>query len=348
RQTIFFADSKDLIHWTRLGNKYEFVQNERWYEQNGRWDCIWTIPRPGGGLYGYWTATPRANTGGRFGFGQTLDGIRWKALEPPKTPGVAEGEVGAIEKIGNKYYMMFGTGGLMVMLVADQPEGPFQPARKNRRLLAGHTYFSRFFPTPDGVLVNHHSIARDGEVCFGTLKVTLIDDEGTLRLGWWKGNEKLKHHALDDKVASPRQGIVPAVTMLESDYDTRTGLILEGILKLPSSNDSPPVGLFVAQGNDSGTAILVHAGGVTELGPMRADGAGFKAESRIDREWKFGPTVRFRLLLKASLIEFYLDDLLMQCYSLPQKATGRIGILQPGDPGALTVLKAWRPDEPQP
>ena len=89
-------------HWTRLGNEYEFVQDERWYERNGRWDCIWTIPRPGGGLYGYWTATPKAETGGRFGFGETLDGITWKALAPPKVSGVGEGEVGAIERIGRQ------------------------------------------------------------------------------------------------------------------------------------------------------------------------------------------------------------------------------------------------------
>jgi len=345
RQTIFFAESKDLIHWTRLGNEHEFVQEERWYEKNGRWDCIWTIPRPGGGFYGYWTATPKANTGGRFGFGQTLDGITWKALEPPNAPGVGEGEVGAIEKTGNKYYMMFGTGGLMVTLIADRPEGPFQPASKNLRLLAGHTYFSRFLPTPDGVLVNHHSIARDGEVYFGTLKATVIDDEGTLRLGWWKGNEKMKHHALDAKVASGRQGIVPAVTMLESDYDTRTGLILEGILKLPPSNDSPPVGLFLAQRDGAGTAILVHAGGITELGSMRPDGTGFKAEQRVDREWKFNDRAQFRLLLKGRLLEFYLDDLLVQCHSLPQMASGQIGLLVDGKADAFTNVEAWKPTE---
>ena len=101
RQTIFFAESKDLVQWTRLGNEYEFVQDERWYEKNGRWDCIWTIPRPGGGLYGYWTASPKKETGGRFGFGETLDGISWKALAPPVVSGAGEGEVGAIEKIGD-------------------------------------------------------------------------------------------------------------------------------------------------------------------------------------------------------------------------------------------------------
>ena len=187
RQTIFFAESKDLVHWTRLGNEYEFVQDERWYDRNGRWDCIWVIPRPGGGLYGYWTATPKPETGGRFGFGESLDGISWKALPPPKVEGVGEGEVGAIERIGSRYYLMFGTGGIMVTLVAERPEGPFRAAPTNFRLLVGHTYFARFFRTPEGVLVNHHSIGRDGQVCFGTLKATQVDSAGTLRLGWWGG-----------------------------------------------------------------------------------------------------------------------------------------------------------------
>ena len=50
RQTIFFAESDDLVHWKRRGDECEFVQDERWYESQGRWDCIWTVPRPGGGL----------------------------------------------------------------------------------------------------------------------------------------------------------------------------------------------------------------------------------------------------------------------------------------------------------
>ena len=94
---------------------------------------------------------------------------------------------------------------------------------------------------------------------------------------------------------------------------------------------------------DDRSPDLVYAGGVTELGPMRANGTGFKAEDRIDREWQLGPAARFRLLLKGSLIEFYLEDLLIDCYSLPQGASGRIGILPAGDPAALTALKAWCP-----
>ncbi len=339
RQTIFFAQSKDLLHWTRLGNEYEFVQDERWYEPNGRWDCIWTLPRPGGGLYGYWTATPKPETRGKFGFGETLDGINWKALSPPEVSGVGEGEVGAIEKLGDKYYLMFGTGGQMVTLLADQPAGPFRPASKNFHLLAGHTYFSRFYRTPEGVLVNHHSIARDGQVYFGTLKATRIDPDGALRLAWWPGNEALKRRPAEPMVLPSARPGGSSVTMLDRMLDTSTGVILEGTLKLPPSTNAPPVGLFLQLRDELGAAILVLPGGLTEFGPMRPDGSGFQGEHRADREWKFGPTARFRLLLRGTLLEFYLDDLLMQCYSLTQPATGRIGLISAGNADAFAELQ---------
>ncbi len=42
--------------------------------------------------------------------------------------------------------------------------------------------------------------------------------------------------------------------------------------------------------------------------------------------------------MKHSLIEFYLDDVLIECYSLPQDATGRIGLI--GGVGAFGELRA--------
>ena len=37
RQNIYFAESTDLLHWTRLkGEEYRFVQNEQWYTKKGR------------------------------------------------------------------------------------------------------------------------------------------------------------------------------------------------------------------------------------------------------------------------------------------------------------------------
>ena len=341
RQTIFFAESKDLVKWTRLGGEYEFVQDERWYQARGRWDCIWTIARPGGGLYGYWTATPKGETGGRFGFGRTLDGVKWEALAPPKVHGAGGGEVGAIEKFGRKYYMMFGNRGRMVTLTADKPEGPFNKARKNFNLLSGHTYFSRFFPSPGGILVNHHSIARNGQVYFAPLKQAAIDKAGTLRLGWWKGNEKMKHEPVEVKPPAAGKGGAAKIAMLGGAFGVEKGLILEGTLVLPKAG-GPRRGLYVECGKESGSAILVDGRGAAQLGPMKADGSGFKAEKKADREMTFARPARFRLLLRHSLLEFYLDDILIECFSLPARGTGRVGLIRGGDGGSIKNLKAWR------
>lgn len=336
RQTIFFAESTDLLHWQRLGGDYEFVQDERWYQPQGRWDCIYPIARPGGGLYGYWTATPKPETGGQFGFGQTLDGAKWEALPPPQVVGVGEGEVGAVEPIGGKYYMMFGTGGKMVTLLAEQPSGPFRIATKNQVLLSGHTYFSRFFPTPGGLLVNHHAMAADGRVFFAPLKRAVVDDEGTLRLKWWAGNERLKHRAVAVQMPGATTG--PSVVMLANRFDVADGLVLEGRMSLPVAPDAPRPGLFLDCGRDAGVGIIVGPAGVTELGPLKPDGTGFKPETKIDRQASFGPTVAWRLLLKGPLFELYLDDHLIQCWRLPAASTGRIGLLQPA---LATSVKAW-------
>jgi len=348
RQTIFFAESIDLINWTRLGfsdedkNEYEFKQDERWYQPNGRWDCIWTIPRPGGGLYGYWTATPEPETGGRFGFGETPDGAMWTALAPPEVHGVGGGEVGAVERIGEKYYMMFGAGGIMVTLVADKPEGPFHAAKKNFQLLSGHTYFSRFFPVCDDMLVNHHSIARDRQVYFAPLKQALLDSDGTLRLGWWKGNEKMKHEAVDVKFPPATGGDSP-IAMLEHTFDVDKGVILEGILSLPESPNAQRSGFYIECEEEQGAAILVGADGATELGPMQNDGSGFVCEKQVNREMSFGRSPAFRLLLKHSLLEFYLDDILIECFSLPGNATGRIGFILGSARESVKNLQGWHP-----
>ena len=335
RQTIFFAESEDLLNWTRLGDEYEFVQDERWYEPKGRWDCIWTIPKPGGGgLYGYWTATPKKETGGRFGFGQSTDGVHWEALPPPEVHGVGGGEVGAITKIGDRYYMMFGHYPTMRTLIAERPEGPFHAAAKNLTLLDKHTYFSRFVPLPDGLLVNHHCMSRIRGIFFAPLKSAVVDDEGTLRLGWWKGNEKLKHRAIEVQVPDA----AGAIAMLGNKFNIADGLIIEGTVNLAGENEDRR-GLYVECTGSVGAAILLDDAGKAEIGPIQPDGTGFGAEEKVDREMAFGQTARFRLLAKHSLIEFYLNDILIECYSLPQDATGRIGLI--GEVKSFGELRAW-------
>jgi hypothetical protein len=261
--------------------------------------------------------------------------------------GVGWGEVGAVEKIGPRYYLMIGVkGGRMLTLVADRPDGPFPPAKKNTCLLVGHTYFTRFCRTPDELLVTHHSIARGGSdrtgnVFLGLLKSAVVDGEGTLRLGWWKGNEKHKDDATVVTLSKPTAKPGSTIAMLGEVLNADAGVILEGRLTLPVSKDDAPAGLFISCGQDHGSAILTRAGGRCELGEIKADGSGWKAEYVVDREMDFGRTPAFRLVLKKCLLEFYLNDIMIDCYSLPAAATGRIGLL-----GDLFDLKAWCCNKP--
>lgn len=353
-QFIRFAESKDLVHWQRLDQDTDFKADPRWYttfpdeKRGSRWDCIYTIRRPGGGRYGYWTATPRERPG--FGFGEALDGVHWRALPPPVVEGGPSGmgnvEAGAIEALGGRYYMMVGAFGRlgrhgMFTFIADQPQGPFRPAEKNPFLLTseGHlnTYFARFFPTPDGMLVNHHSIAKNnGGNYFAPLKRAVVDTEGTLRLGWWSGNEKLKVRIVD--IAEAAEPSSPV--MLDAHLDPDQGFILEGDMLLPRGHEQQ-TGVFIETVEQDGEAFMVQPGGAVVMGRMQLAGLVLVQEERVDRAMTFGEKVRFRLLVKHSLSEFYLDDILIQCISLPQRATGRIGLIR-DTPASIGCLRGWQ------
>jgi hypothetical protein len=352
-QEIYFAESTDLIHWERLDDRCVFKSDQRWYKP-GCWTTIWTLPRPGGGLYGYWTCVPKAETGSSFGFGETFDGLTWTALPPPKVQGIGYCELGAVEKIGSRYYAIVGVEGTMMTVVADRPEGPFCLARINPHLLGvkkfeSHkslqefVYFTRFCRTPECLLINHHSIARGAQggsqhaqVYFGLLKSAVVDTEGTLRLGWWNGNEKLKNGAPVLKLSRQIVKEDSSINMLHEKLNSDGGIIIEGLFALPESPDSNPAGIFISIGEANGSSIRIHAGGRCEFGEMNIDGTGWDAVISVDREMDFGLQSRFRLLLKGSLLEFYINDILIECYSLPSTATGRIGFM-----GNVSEVKVW-------
>ena len=50
KQTITFAESFDLIHWSRpspLNTTYFPIDSSKGYKSPGRWDTIYTVPVPG-------------------------------------------------------------------------------------------------------------------------------------------------------------------------------------------------------------------------------------------------------------------------------------------------------------
>jgi len=359
RQTIFFAESRDLLHWTRLDSKYEFQQDTRWYEPKGRWDCIAPLPRPDGGYYGYWTANAKDGKLG-LGFGESPDGVTWNALKPPTVSGVVFPpsqhatdsplvEVGAVHAWHDKYYAIVGWD-VMSVLVSDSPFGPFAPAARNRRLLVGNaSYFCRFVDIPGEVLVNHQSWlpAETGFVDINTdfatdvrlapLKRAVWDEEGTLRLMWWQGNQRAKNKRVRVELSEAASATNP--TLLNTRSEQGQTLILEGVLTLPEPTNAVATGLYLQGSEETGTAFLVQENGAVDYGAIRSDGTQFQQKGHVDRELVLKSSVRFRLIRKGRMTEFYLNDVLMQCYCLPEQGAGHIGFL--GSPKNFSELAAW-------
>jgi len=346
QQTIFFGESKDLIHWDRLGDEFEFCPDTSWYnseeEGNSRWDCIFTVPSDDGALWGYWTASPSQHHG--VGFGRSSDGITWESLKPPllDPPLDIACEHGGVARVGDKYYHMLGIGGGMYTYVSDNPMGPLRRSNKNPGILtagdnnsdgARYTYFARFFPHTEGLLVNHHSIDRNKEVYFGLLKRALFDDDGTFRLGWWEGNDKLKNER--EKVTCALGSSSLNVNPINRDFDIGQGFVVEAKITFPDRSGQL-CGLYIQTCDEGGTAIIVDHRGVTSFGSINPDGLNFCPNSTVDRECLFGSDALLRLVMKRDLLEFYLDDVLMQCYSLPKMPTGKMGAI-----GEITDIVGW-------
>lgn len=256
------------------------------------------------------------------------------------------GVSGAYFKQG-KYYVLLAFGDLktkytnksgfrlgITTMVSDTANGPFRPAPENLRLLVGNaSYFLRFVDVDDDVLVNHHSweVAPDkpmgvdpSRVYMAPLKKARWDDKGTLRLSWWEGNEVAKAER------------VPLGSQLsETVFDQQETLILEGVMSL----SSVPAGLYLYGSGDRGTGFLVDKSGLVEYGDVNCDGGGFEKKDDVDRKLTFGDKAHFRLIRKERLTEFYLNDYLMQCYSLPEPGTGRVAFI--GPTSDFRELKAW-------
>lgn len=346
--------SDDLIHWQRLDAKHDLMRDTRWYEPDGRWVGISVIPHPEGGYYGYWSATAKPETRGLFGFGRSNNGLDWEALPPPATEGLARGgvrELGGAAVINGKVYLLYCAGqGEMTAFIGDKPEGPFRIQEKNARVLFGHTHFARFADSGDGSgpLVVHHILGASELdtpplASFAPIKRAIADEEGILRLTYWEGNDRLKTHPVSVRLADAAAAKPGSrMRMIENQFDAARGLVLEGRIAKPKGTRFLSVnqGLYVETSPGRGIGIMV-TGGLVRLGTIRGDATAFRMDSFINRQWTPGPQSRFRLLLRGNLLEFYLNDHLIQSYALPESATGRIGIIHNGDVDCIDQLAAW-------
>ena len=231
-QEIFFAESDDLLHWRRLPDEeYVCRSDPRWYAESPtftkqRWDCIWVLPR-GRWARLYWLPQPRLAKDGPPGLCGTAgcvvsaDGRHFSAAPPVIETGFwgERIEVGAVEKIGDRYYMLLGVGKShalgsrhlsdllagecgMYVLSSQSQTGPYR-LEPGQRLLLGNSpkrlnYFARFYRCGDQLLLNHHTVPRQpgGDSYFSPLKTVHCEAAGILSLRWWPGNEALRGRRL--------------------------------------------------------------------------------------------------------------------------------------------------------
>ena len=405
-QSIFFAESGDLIHWARLGEEFRFDPDPRWYDDTpvGRWDDLWVLSEDDGGYRGYLTARTLYGTPGiafeSICMAQSDDGIRWHAIAPPtfdwgEWPPMSIGEVAGVEKLGDRYYMiqhfaehMLGNRQVrehpgrtegMYVFIAESPDGPFRPDVEGFRFPPSYNVFTRFYRAGDDMLINHKSVERCGPGATHwtpPLKKAVLTPEGHLRMGYWNGNDAAKGEKilidLSDGIVlgvpeyakdhdgdwvitknhvRANQVYGGGVALLAGEFDLDRGIIIEGAFTL---SDPPKgwsgAGIYIEYDSErrEGTGILVQTRGKTELGPFRAVGATkvlsyptFKPDDIIDQGIVPDRKCSFRLLARKTLVEFYLDDLLLQCHSLPKVPTGVIGLVVESGTAIFEDLKAW-------
>ena len=344
KQDIMFATSDDLLHWEKVNDSLRFIQDERWYKAKGRWDCIDCVKRNDGSFYGYFTADPLFEKFPHpvcgFGFAWSKDGITWNALPPVE--GDIKGELGGIQKIGDRYYITVSEGRIAS---ADKPEGPFLAQQKNPNMFGQgcDIYFPRFFHNPpidktlkeNGVLVNHFYTGKD-TIFSAPIKAVDIDKEGILRLKWWEQNNLLKDRKFKLSLVK-NSNSSEIVQFFREIFSTNDVGIVESHIKLTyDEHEKSPVGFYFNIGSDSGYVLLLNRK-ETAFGTMNSNGYNLKITVKINRDIDFNENSTVRLVFKRDMMEAYLDDYLVMLKRI--NWTGKLGIIE--QKNELSNIRSW-------
>ena len=217
-------------------------------------------------------------------------------------PAPVSGEIGAIEFVpyssgtrGGLWVAMLGYGWPRTMLTytAASPLGPYTRATRNANSLNGSCYFSRFLRGPSmEILVTHQTWTYRGtHVSYiSPYKLAHLDDDGTFRLQWFQGNERLKGAPL---ATTPD----PADARYFADVaDVSTGLLIEAAFAMPAA--TAPVaawpGFLIDQGDGLALSVALQPDGSVAVGDYRtfvdveyaAGGLALPVHSPAD--WAFG------------------------------------------------------------
>ena len=370
-----FYESDDLRHWTHL---FSSRPDPRWYglpPEPARWDHMYILPReeynPAAGYWGHVVATAKPDQPRGVGMMESPDGRTWAVLPPAKVEWddipPADFEWGGCERLDGKYYLIGGGGSMdfhaygMFAFVADDPRGPFRPIADAFRLSGNSEQCIGWLATwcrgnGERLISNYASIEPDNMAPWMLpLRKPMVDTDGRLRLGWWKGNEALKGTPLPlTKATAALDGPTGyVVTYFDSVFRPERGVVIEGTLRARAAGDAPEgsaAGFALDEGDGTAMATLmgigVPEGRETRIGRLQAADGTFDV---MDTTGKHCATVTgleggvehiFRLLSRASLFELYIDDLLVQTFFYKPGA-GRVGFVVHNATAEYGALRAW-------
>ncbi|MGX9347260.1 hypothetical protein [Microbacterium sp. KNMS] len=392
RLEIFFAESDDLLHWRRIPAERSVSQaSTEWYADETeisqqRWDNIWVNPDASGdGFFGYVTAVAKDGPAGLRGTCASVtspDGIVFTTGAPVIEPGTWPDrlEIGGTTRVGEQYFMFAAlaeiplgldwakhhsqaVGGVYV-LRADAQEGPFELDPNQPPVLVSsmghHTYFARFYPCGEELLVAHHSLESRRFIAtvmpkMGTwmapLKKAEITD-GILSLHWWTGNDAMLGRDLPRTVDLVEARLAQSLTvgsdgsvtveaplyahaMMPFRYDFAQGACIEATLRGTAYDERPVAAGIILEGDQSwhGTVLTLDAAGRFEIG--RTNGYSFWDEDGVSTTPLRADGSQFRVLVRGTFVEVYIDDVLTQCFALDDVPRGRLGFVAAA--GTVTV-----------
>jgi len=396
QDTLRFYESRDLKHWTHLFSSHP---DTRWYTNRDvshgpyrtRWDHMYVIPKeqgaPDAGYWGYAVATPKPGFPRAPGMMQSPDGTDWEVLPPAemKWGDIPQKnlEYGGCERIGGKYYLIGGMnnyvskGYSMYTLVSDGPRGPFRPDTEAYRLCGtthkndNVTWLAAWARAKGELLIsNYVSFPSDlYKPWMLPLRRPVVDKDGHLRLGWWKGNEALKGKPLTlekntVELNSRCKKSHYQIVYLSEAFDLNKGIVLEGRIKARpaapqrDSNDTASkarsaAGFVLDEGPKKSMAIQLGIGQPdgreTHIGRLETTAEGKMQFQSEDVTGKGCATVtgidngkehRFRLLVRRGMFELYIDDMLMQTY-LYKPGSGKVGFLAHNANVVFRDVQAW-------
>eukprot|EP00931_Biecheleriopsis_adriatica_P004683 TRINITY_DN106312_c0_g1_i1.p1 TRINITY_DN106312_c0_g1~~TRINITY_DN106312_c0_g1_i1.p1 ORF type:complete len:639 (+),score=38.08 TRINITY_DN106312_c0_g1_i1:182-1918(+) len=216
-----FLTSTNLKDWHLNSTSHP---DARWYRPGGRWDHMYMSKHPDGGFIGMAVSSPTVSgfAGTWAGVQRSIDGFTWTQHPPLNVTwnGVSPTSIeeGGFERMRlpdgtEKYYLIGGGRGhgmaySMWVFSSDKIDGPYSPVVSGFRLSGGTGLVSGRFgwlaawcgPNCDGKadgtpLISNYITARNNaraDVWILPMRQPIVDTQGRLRLGYWKGNDALR------------------------------------------------------------------------------------------------------------------------------------------------------------